>query len=284
MRLIHILCSLSLFLLFACGEEKEFMTPKPGEIILDVNVDEYSLNGNVLGKTFADIFNNDNLLIKSLDKELKRIRRNELKETKENNLSSKELLVKLHFDEDLSFDEFNKVAATFGFSGFTSIQYVIGSNFKEIHTLFLSKRNDECRQAKSAGVTRLLKRYSGNTDLSNEDVWKQRIKEKAILIECARKYIDLSLTFETIDNKWVYTVGLNETGLTDGNKLYQFENDTDVYKFIEGVRQRRSLNDKEDRDKILLALRKNVLLKDIAPIIKKLTSYGYRINFALVGS
>lgn len=283
MRLIHILCSLSLFLLFACGEEKEFMTPKPGEIVLDVNLDEYSLNGNVLGKTYADISNNDKLLIKSLDKELKRIRQNEIKSSKMNIHPSEEFLVKLHFDESLSYDEFYKALATLGFSGFTSIQYVIGSNFKEIHTLFLSKRNDECRQAKSAGVTRLLKRYSGNTDLSNEDVWEQRIKEKAILIECARKYIDLSLTFETIDNKWVYTVGLNETGLTDGNKLYQFENDTDVYKFIEGVRQRRSLNDKEDRDKILLALRKNVLLKDIAPIIKKLTSYGYRINFALVG-
>lgn len=282
-RLLNLFLLLILFFFAACGEEKEFMTPKPGEIILDVNVDEYSLNGNVLGKTFADIFNNDNLLIKSLDKELKRIRRNELKETKENNLSSKELLVKLHFDKDLSFDEFNKVAATFGFSGFTSIQYVIGSNFKEIHTLFLPKRNDECRQAKSAGVMRLLKRYNGNTDLSNEEVGEQRIKEKAILIECARKYIDLSLTIETKDNKWVYTVGLNETGLTDGNKLYQFEKDSDVWKFIEDVRLRRSLSDKEDRDKILLALRKNVLLKDIAPIIKKLTSYGYKISFAQIG-
>lgn len=276
MRLIHILCSLSLFLLFACGEEKEFMTPKPGEIVLDVNLDEYSLNGNVLGKTFADIFNNDNLLIKSLDKELKRIRRNELKETKENNLSSKELLVKLHFDEDLSFDEFNKVAATFGFSGFTSIQYVIGSNFKDAYTLYMPQRNSE-----NNAVLRLLQ-TTDEKKLSKDEIWDRRIKEQERQIEHARKYIDLSLTIETIDNKWVYTVGLNETGLTDGNKLYQFENDTDVYKFIEGVRQRRSLNDKEDRDKILLALRKNVLLKDIAPIIKKLTSYGYRINFALV--
>lgn len=283
MRLIHILCSLSLFLLFACGEEKEFMTPKPGEIVLDVNLDEYSLNGNVLGKTYADISNNDKLLIKSLDKELKRIRQNEIKSSKMNIHLSEEFLVKLHFDESLSYDEFYKASATLGFSGITSIQYVIGSNFKEIHTLFLPKRNDECRQAKSAGVMRLLKRYSGNTDLSSEEVGEQRVKEKAILIECARKYIDLSLTIETKDNKWVYTVGLNETGLTDGNKLYQFEKDTDVWKFIEDVRLRRSLSDKEDRDKILLALRKNVLLKDIAPIIKKLTSYGYKISFAQIG-
>ena len=277
MRLIHILCSLSLFLLFACGEEKEFMTPKPGEIVLDVNLDEYSLNGNVLGKTFADIFNNDNLLIKSLDKELKRIRRNELKETKENNLSSKELLVKLHFDEDLSFDEFNKVAATFGFSGFTSIQYVIGSNFKDAYTLYMPQRNSE-----NNAVLRLLQ-TTDEKKLSKDEIWDRRIKEQERQIEHARKYIDLSLTIETIDNKWVYTVGLNETGLTDGNKIYRFEKDAELWKFIDDVHQRRGLKDKEDTDKILLALRKNVLLKDIAPIIKKLTSYGYKISFAQIG-
>lgn len=253
------------------------MTPKPGEIILDVNVDEYSLNGNVLGKTFADIFNNDNLLIKSLDKELKRIRRNELKETKENNLSSKELSVKLHFDEDLSFDEFNKVVATFGFSGFTSIQYVIGPNFKDAYTLYMPQRNSE-----NNAVLRLLQ-TTDEKKLSKDEIWDRRIKEQERQIEHARKYIDLSLTIETKDNKWVYTVGLNETGLTDGNKLYQFEKDTDVWKFIEEVRLRRSFNDKEDRDKILLVLRKDVLLKDIAPINKKLTSYGYRINYAALG-
>lgn len=279
MRLIHILSSLSLFLLFACGEEKEFMTPKPGEIVLDVNVEEYSLNGKVLGKTVPDISNNDNLLIKTLDNDLKRIRRNEIEKAKKNNLSLKEFLVKLHLDEDLSFDEFYKALATFGFSGFTSVQYVIGSNFKDAYTLFMPERNNECRQAKNAGFLRLLKNYGGRTGLSSDEVWEQRIKEKAILIECARKYIDLSLYLEDKS----YTVGLNETGMTDGNKLYRFETDEEVWKFIEDIRSRRSLRDKEDRDRIMLALRKNFLLKDLVPIIRKLTDYGYKINYAIVG-
>ena len=259
------------------------MTPKSNEIVLDVNADEYSLNGYVLGKTVVDVSNNDNLLIKALDKELKRIRQNENKEAKKNNLPSKEFLVKFHFDENLSFNEFYKAVATFGFSGFTSVQYVIGSDFKVVYTLFMPKRNNECQQARSAGVLRLLKNYRGNTDLSSDEVWEQRIKEKAILIECARKYIDLSLTIEMKNGKSVYTVGLNETGLIDGNKLYQFETDEEVWKYIEDIRLRRSLNDKEDRDKILLALRKDVLLKDLAPIIKRLTDYGYKINYAAIG-
>lgn len=62
---------------FACGEEKEFMTPKSGDIVLDVNVEEYSLNGKIIGKTNVDISSDDNLLIKPLDDELKRIRQNE---------------------------------------------------------------------------------------------------------------------------------------------------------------------------------------------------------------
>ena len=281
MRLIHILCSLSLFLLFACGEEKEFMTPKPGEIILDVNVDEYSLNGNVLGKTIVDISNNDNLLIKALDKELKRIRQNENKEAKENNLSSKGFLVKVHFDDNLSFDEFHKALATFGFSGFTSIQYVIGSNFKDIYDLHLRQRSsgsDECDQLNS--TKRALDLLLGK--ISKNQVLEQQIKIKECQIERAMNYIDLSLSFENQDGNWDYIVGLNETGLTDGKKLYSFNTENELWKFIEDIRLRRGLQDKKDKDEIMFALRKNVSLKDLAPIIKKLTSYGYKISFALV--
>ena len=47
---------LSLFLLAACDSaKKEFETLKEGEILIDVNTEEYSLNGTVLGKTATDI-------------------------------------------------------------------------------------------------------------------------------------------------------------------------------------------------------------------------------------
>ena len=50
------------------------MIPKPGEIVLDVKTDEYSLNKKVLGKTPVDFSNDVNLLVIPLDEELKRIR------------------------------------------------------------------------------------------------------------------------------------------------------------------------------------------------------------------
>ena len=48
MRLVNLFAILSLFFLEACNEEKEFLTPKPGEIVLDGRADVYSLNGKVL--------------------------------------------------------------------------------------------------------------------------------------------------------------------------------------------------------------------------------------------
>ena len=138
MRLVEVSLSLIMFFFAACGEEKEFMTPKPGEIVIDVNIEEYSLNGNVLGKTVADISNNDNLLIKSIDSEIKKIRQSKLNEAIKKKQPVEETKAKIHFDDNLSYNEFYKVAATFGFSGITSIQYVIGSNFKEVYTFFFA--------------------------------------------------------------------------------------------------------------------------------------------------
>ena len=170
-----------------------------------------------------------------------------------------------------------------GFSGYTSIQYVIGSNFKDVYTLSLPERDDSCQQAKNAALFRFLKEMNGTLNLSSDEVWEQRIKEKAILIECARKYIDLDLLVNQGDNSISYMVSLNETGFTDGTRKHDFNNETDLWNFIEEVRSRLELQDKEDRDKIVLGVNDDVLLKNITPIIKKLTAYGYKINFAKLG-
>ena len=62
-QFINYLLCLFLLLLVACDNaKKEFMTPRQGEIVVDVNVNEYSLNGTVIGKTAADISNNDLLI------------------------------------------------------------------------------------------------------------------------------------------------------------------------------------------------------------------------------
>ena len=186
-------------------------------------------------------------------------------------------------DDNLSYEVFYKALATIGFSGYTSIQYVIGSNFKETYTVNLPERSDSCRLAKNAELFRYLRRFNGTLNLSNEEIWEQRVKEKAMLIECARKYIDLNLFVNQKNNPISYIVGLNETGLTDGTRMHDFYNETDLWKFIEDIRSRVELRDKEDRDKIVLVFNNDAILKKIPPIIKKLTGYGYKIFLAKTG-
>ena len=132
-------------------------------------------------------------------------------------------------------------------------------------------------------TSQLLNKNSGKVELTNDEIWEQRIKEKAILIECARKNIDLSLRVMNKGKMNSYSVDLNETGLTDGYKTHNFNTDVELWNFIEDIQSRLELRDKEDREKIVLAVNNDVLLKNITSIIKKLTTYGYKISFAKLG-
>ena len=121
-RLSAYILLLSFFLLAACNGEKEFMTPKTGEVVLDINAEEFSLNGKVLGKTTTDISASDDLLIEPLDNELKRIRGLEQEEALKNGKPADEGTAKIHLGEDVSYDVFYKSIATIGFDGYVSIQ------------------------------------------------------------------------------------------------------------------------------------------------------------------
>ena len=285
---------LCLFLLFlvACGNaEKDFMTPKQGEIVIDVNNDEYSLNGTVIGKTATDISNNDDLLIEPLDNELKEIRRVEQEEALRKGIPADESNARLHVDENLSYDVFYKVLSTMGFSGYVSIQYVIGSNFREPLNMKLPERSslsfsDEgisrytCQRAKNR---RQMDKLSGKTShkrIVTDEILDRRNKDTELLVKCAQKFIDLSLVIKSNGNGVSYLVGLNESGLIDGQKIYTYENIDDVWKLIEDIRLRRELQDKEDRNLIFVVLENNMLVKNLAPVVKKLEAFGYKINLA----
>ena len=257
MRLVNLFAILSLFFLAACNEEKEFLTPKPGEIVLDVRADVYSLNGKVLGKTSADILNFDDLLILPIDNELQKIRRIEQEDALKKNIPPDgNSEIRFHIDDNLPYDVFYKVASTSGFNGYTSIQYVIGSNFRELFSWRLPER-------------------------SQMTVNERHKRDKELQIEHARRYIDLLLTIQSDGDAISYVVFLNETGLTDGRTFHEFMNEDDLWKYIEGIRVRPEFQEKDDRDNVVLVSRKEVLLKNITPVIKKLTGYGYKLRFAI---
>ena len=269
------------------------MTPRQGEIVVDVNVNEYSLNGTVIGKTAADISNND-LLIESLIDKLQKIRMVEAKEALRKGIPADESKAKLHIDENLPYDDFYKVAATLGFGGYSSIQYVIGSNFKEPLAMDMPERSKapfseeginpfRCNQARfRRGIDELLEKTSHKENLT-EEIMDRRIKDTELLIECARKYINLSLSINSKGEGFSYALGLNETGLIDGEKFYTYENLDDVWKLIEDIRLRPGMQDKEDRDLIVVTLENDILVKNLVPVFKKLKSFGYKVNLAIQG-
>jgi hypothetical protein len=189
--------------------------------------------------------------------------------------------------------------ATLGFNGYVSIQYVIGSNFREPLDMNLPERSlypfsDEdinpysCQRAKKR---RQMDKLSVMTPQEFKRIitdekflyrrTNRRIKDTELLVKCAQKFIDFSLTIRSNGDCLSYEVSLNESGLIDGEKLYTYENIDDVWKFIEDIRLRRELQDKEDSDQIFVSFKKDVLVKKIAPIVKKLKTYGYKIRLYL---
>ena len=269
------------------------MTPKTGEVVLDINAEEFSLNGKVLGKTASDISAGDDLLIESLDKELQRIRRLEQEEAlKKNQPPDENVIAKVHIDEELSYGIFYKVISTLGFSGYTSIQYVIGSNFKEPLAMDLPERSQlsfsedhvdpfRCSQARSRkAIGEFSEKRHHKNNLAVE-IATRRVKDTELLIECARRYIDLSLTLRS-NKEFSYVVSLNETGLIDGSKFYTYQNLDDVWKLIENLRLRRELQDKEDRDQVRMVLEKDMLIKNLVPVVKKLKALGYKVHLAFI--
>lgn len=270
------------------------MTPKQGGIVIDVNNDEYLLNGTVIGKTATDISNNDDLLIMPLDNELKGIRRVEQEEALRKGIPADESNARLHIDENLSYDVFYKVMATMGFNGYVSFQYVIGSNFREPLDMNLPERSsysfsDEginrytCLRAKNRRRMDKLSEKTSHKRIVTDEILGRRIKDTELLVKCAQKFIDLSLVIKSNGNGVSYLVGLNESDVIDGGKIYTYENIDDVWKFIEDIRLRRELQDKEDRDQIFVVFEKDMMVKNLAPVAKKLKTLGYKVNFANLG-
>ena len=298
---------LSLFLLAACNEEKkEFMTPKPDEPVLDVNVDEYSLNGTVLGKTATDISAIDSLLIEPLYKEVCEVHAKYLEEA----LGTQETILfkaKLHVDENLSYGDFYKSLVSMIYAGYDEISYVIGLNYKDV-LHFSSIRRDPMFSTCAILLSRMkwyrLKNLRNRQKLSIGEILDMHTKDEKIEKECYEKYssLDLLLSYYPKGDGNAYVVSLNEKFFNnsrpfDGFNFYTFDNEADLWKFIENIRSRVESQDKhKEQNKVLkllvdilagpnniaLAFEKDIPMKDIAPIIKKLNGYGYRINFSVV--
>ena len=295
----------SLFLLAACNEEKkEFMTPGPNEPVLDVNVDEYSLNGTVVGKTATDILASEDLLIKPLEEELKKIQTIQIEQALRDSqpFDWEASTAKLHVDENLSYSDFYKTIATTGFVGYPNIKYVIGSDFKNVYNLKLPTKSGMCFCSGDSPMLLFLRyKYMRHRQkLSFNEILALR-EGGNLILECFEDYndLDLLLSFYREDKEIVYVLSLNEDALKENSSfhefaIYTFKKEVDLWKFLGEITSRAKFQ-KENKavkcsydllgKQVTLIFPKDVLMKDIAPLIKGLNVYGYngdKINFMKV--
>ena len=303
-RLSVYILILSLFLLVACDSDKnDFMTPSSNIPVVNVNNEEYSVNGTVIGKTKTDISSSEDLLIEPLEGELKTIYEVNAEDILKAGQSFdwKANTAKLHVDDSLSFGDFFKITATMGFVGYPNIKYAIGTDFKDIYKLKLPTRSTNCFcPFYIRGLAFLRHKYMRHRQKLSVNEIIALGKGGSYELECFEDYnaLDLLLSFYREDKEINYVVSLNEDALKeDGSfhefKFYTFKKETDLWKFIEDIcskaeqqTQKKSARCSSDLlgDRVTLVFEKNVLMKDIAPLIKGLKDIGYddRINFMVM--
>ena len=296
---------LSLFLLAACDSaKKEFETLKEGEILIDVNSEEYSLNGTVIGKTATDISAIDDFIDKPLHKEVCRVRTKFQEDALRRGESGDGFdFAKLHVDGNLSYGDFYKAFSSMFFCGYSVFDIAIGSNYKDVFRLSIPSTNYMWCGLVILRMKGLRYKYLRNRQkLSLAEMSEIDVKDRGCVED--HETLDLLLSFYRKDDGIAYVVSLNETFFNkgsrfDGYNFYTFNDENDLWKFIEDVRSRverqteKKPETKQDRvlrllidaldgpNKITLVFEKDVLMKDIAPIIKKLNTYGYRFAFDL---
>ncbi len=303
-RISYCILFLSLFLLAACDSDKKvFMTPSPNIPVVNVNNEEYSVNGTVIGKTKTDISASEDLLIEPLEGELKTIYEVNAEDILKAGQSFdwETNTAKLHVDENLPFGDFFKITVTMGFVGYPNIKYAIGTDFKDIYKLKLPTRSTNCFcPSYIRGLAFLRHKYMRHRQKLSVNEIIALGKGGSYELECFEDYnaLDLLLTFYREDKEIVYVASLNEgafkeTPSFDGFTFYSFNNLVDLWKFlgeicsrIEFQNEDKSVNCSTDLlgDRVTLVFEKNVLMKDIAPLIKGLKDIGYddRINFMVM--
>ena len=273
------------------------MTPKQKSPVMDVNTEEYSLNGKVLGRTAADFASNKDpwWLVERLNHEqLETIQWFD------------DGVGKLHVDENLPYGDFFKIATTMGFRFAPTVHYTIGDNFKDVYNVKLPTGSSPCICTSFIvhKLTRLRYKHGRHrSKLSLNEILSADNDQRKYEIGCVKDYkaLDLMLTFYGSKDDKTYVLSLNEDALKEngsfhGFNFYSFNNEADLWKFIADIRSKEKILHKNDQNKpvkcawdlvgnqMTLYFPKEALMKDIAPLIKGLNAYGYngdRITFSV---
>ena len=174
---------------------------------------------------------------------------------------------------------------------------MIGENYKDVFNVKLptSSTNCICTFFIHRHVPFLRYKYGRyRSKLLLNEILNVKNDFRESEIECFKDYkaLDMMLTFYGSKDDITYVVSLNENALSEnssfhGYDYHSFNNQEDLWKFLADVRSKEeSFNQKNPPKEIKCAqdllesqmkilFEKDVLMKDLAPIIKGLNALGY---------
>lgn len=270
---------ITLLLLAACDKEKDSNSFKSSEIVLEVNSENFALNGKVIGNTLEDIFQIDDILIAPLDDEFKKMRENNVK-------------LRIRFSEDVYYSVFDKILRTAVHNSIQPVRYTIGSNSSNVYTFDIREklRNVEWKDewANFCFVTLFEKKELisvlefGNSDYFSNQKLMNDTTYRSSKLKCTQNYMNLSVLFPVKNSDSKYRVVFYETD-SILPKVYDLKNEADLLNVLETVRKNENLQSKKDYDWINIFVRDSVdkvmTLNRVEPLIKIMANLGYRMLF-----
>lgn len=266
-----------LLFLAGCGEEDAFMTPSENVVVIDVNSREYFINGQKAGDSFKDFLQNGDWRVQPILDFFSQFKKDRSKP-----LDEKE--VHLHFAGNCTFNAFGKVLTTLNFEPLVGkVLYVFDKKFKTPIPAVNPAMDSEvqrCRNVSKDNVIKVSHMFKSEKGLTDDEILQKRLTEKQQEVDCAENFMMIRVILNPYDKMSPFIVSLNELGFLGGNRTYNFATEDEFWKYIDEIRSRESLQNKKDRDQIMVIVNREAPLATSSSVLRKLSEYGYEITFA----
>ena len=264
-----------LLFLAGCGEEKAFMTPTKDVVVIDVNSREYFINGKKAGESVKDFLQNGDWKVQPILDFF-----SQFKQDRSRPLDEKE--VHVHIAGNCTFNAFGKVMTTLNFEPLVGkVLYVIDKDFSSPIPAINPNYDSEVQRCRnvSQGIIKVGHMITSEKGLTDDEILQKRLKEKQQEADCAENFMMINLILNLYDKTSPFIVTLNELGFLGGKKTYNIASEDEFWKFIDEIRSRESLQNKKDRDQILVVVNREAPVASSSHILRKLNEYGYEMTF-----
>ena len=264
-----------LLFLAGCGEEDAFMTPSENVVVIDVNSREYFINGQKAGDSFKDFLQNGDWRVQPILDFF-----SQFKQDRSRPLDEKE--VHVHIAGNCTFNAFGKVMTTLNFEPLVGkVLYVIDKDFGSPIPAINPNYDSEVQRCRnvSQGIIKVGHMITSEKGLTDDEILQKRLKEKQQEADCAENFMMINLILNLYDKTSPFIVTLNELGFLGGKKTYNIASEDEFWKFIDEIRSRESLQNKKDRDQILVVVNREAPVASSSHILRKLNKYGYEMTF-----